>query len=61
MTAPGAAYRVLVESDSKGNPRLVWETEIDKQPVRLFEEPSRGWWQREREKLLALLPLQPEL
>lgn len=61
MTAPGAAYRVLLESDSKGNPRLVWETEIDKQPVRLFKEPSRGWWQREREKLLVLLPMQPEL
>lgn len=61
MTAPEAAYRVLLESDSKGNPRLFWETEIDQQPVRLFKEPSRGWWQREREKLLALLPMQPEL
>ena len=57
MTAPGAAYRVFLESDS----RLVWETEVNSQPVQLFKEPSRGWWQRAREKLLALVPLQPEL
>jgi putative cardiolipin synthase len=61
MTVPGAAYQVLLESDSRGRSRLVWETEIDHRPVRLFEEPSRGWWQREREKLLKLLPLEPEL
>lgn len=61
MTAPGAAYHVLLESDSTDDPQLVWETEIDHRPVRLFHEPSRGWWQRGREKLLALLPLQPEL
>ena len=61
MTAPGAAYRVLLESDSKDKPRLVWETQINNQPVRLFKEPSRGWWQMTREKLLALAPLEPEL
>ena len=61
MTAPGAAYQVLLENDSSGKPQLVWETEIDHQPLRLFKEPSRGWWQRGREKLLALVPLQPEL
>lgn len=61
MIAPGAAYRVTLDSSAGGSPRLVWETEIEHQPVRLFEEPSRGSWQRYREKLLALLPLQPEL
>lgn len=61
MTAPGAAYQVLLESDSRGKSKLVWKTEIDHRPVRLLQEPSRGWWQRSREMLLALLPLDPEL
>ena len=61
MTMPGAAYQVLLDSDSSGGLKLVWETEVDHQRVRLFKEPSRGWLKREREKLLELLPLQPEL
>ena len=62
MTAPGAAYSVVLSQDpNDGKARLAWETQVDRKPVRFLEEPSRGWWQREREKLLALLPLQPEL
>ena len=61
MTAPGAAYQVLLDTDAPGRPELVWETQMDHRTVRLYREPSRGWWQRHREKLLALLPLEPEL
>jgi putative cardiolipin synthase len=61
MTKPAAAYQVVLDSESSKRPRLVWETDVDHQRVRFFKEPSRGWLQREREKLLALLPLQPEL
>jgi putative cardiolipin synthase len=61
MTVPGAAYQVLLDSDSSRGPKLVWETEVDHQRVRLLKEPSRGWLKREREKMLQLLPLQPEL
>ncbi len=61
MTMPGAAYQVLLDGDSSRGPKLVWETEVDHQPVRLLKEPSRGWLKRERAKLLELLPLQPEL
>ncbi len=61
MTMPGAAYQVLLDGDSSTGQKLVWETEVDHHPVRLFKEPSRGWLKRERAKLLELLPLQPEL
>jgi putative cardiolipin synthase len=61
MTMPGAAYEVLLDSDSSRGLKLEWETEVDHQRVRLFKEPSRSWLKREREKLLELLPLQPEL
>jgi putative cardiolipin synthase len=61
MTLPGAAYQVLFDTESSGGPKLVWETEVDHQRVRLFKEPTRGWLKRERAKLLELLPLQPEL
>ncbi len=61
ITKPAAAYQVVLGPDGSQGPGLVWETEVDHQRVRLFKEPSRGWLQRGREKLLALLPLQPEL
>jgi cardiolipin synthase C len=61
MTMPGAAYQVLLDGDSSRGQRFVWETEVDHQRVRLLKEPSRSWLKREREKLLELLPLQPEL
>jgi cardiolipin synthase C len=61
MMMPGAAYQVLLDSDSSGGAKLVWETEVDHQRLRFSKEPSRGWLKREREKLLQLLPLQPEL
>ena len=39
----------------------MWNTEINHLPFETGREPSRGWWQRLRVRLLALLPLQPEL
>jgi len=59
MMNPGEAYEVLLDPDRAGE--LVWQTQLDHHSVRLHREPSRGWWRKEREKLLSLLPLQPEL
>lgn len=61
MVRPQEAYKVVLMQDGNGKPRLVWDTEIDHNKVELAREPSRGWWQRQRVRLLALLPLQPEL
>lgn len=61
MVRPQEAYKVVLKQDGNGKPRLVWDTEIDHKRVELTREPSRGWWQRQRVRLLALLPLQPEL
>jgi putative cardiolipin synthase len=61
MTAPAAAYRVVLHQSADGRKSLTWDTEIDHQNVELTKEPSRGWWQRSRERVLSLLPLQPEL
>ena len=59
MTSPTEAYEVLLDSEHEG--KLVWQTQLNQQLVRLHSEPSRGWWRKERERLLLLLPLQPEL
>lgn len=61
MIAPTAAYEVILLNDAHGKPRLAWVTEVDHQKVTLTKEPSRGFWQKESEKALSLLPLQPEL
>lgn len=61
MTSPQAAYQVALESAGENSSRLVWKTEFNHQPVVLKVEPSRGWWLRFKSRLLALLPLQPEL
>lgn len=56
-----AAYQVVLESSDANAPHLVWKAELDQQPIALYVEPSRGWWQRVKARVLALLPLQPEL
>jgi putative cardiolipin synthase len=61
MTRPQEAYRVVLKPNAHGRPSLAWDTEFNHQPAELRHEPSRGWWQRVRVHLLALLPLQPEL
>ncbi len=61
MMAPTAAYEVIIASDPPGHARLAWVTEIDHRKVTLTKEPSRGFWRKEGEKILSLLPLQPEL
>jgi cardiolipin synthase C len=61
MTAPSAAYALFLTRDRLGTPRVAWRTEEGHQVVELAREPSRGWWQRQWVKVLALLPLQPEL
>ena len=61
MMRPEAAYHVVLVENGRGDSKLAWETEIDHHKVQLFREPSRGWWQKLREKFLALLPLRREL
>lgn len=61
MVGPKAAYRVILDPNHTGTPRLLWETESDNRLQTLTTEPSRGWWQRVKAHLLALMPLQAEL
>jgi cardiolipin synthase C len=61
MVSPDAAYRVVLDSVSKGIPHLRWTTEIDHREVEFTREPSRGFWQRTKVKLLELLPIEREL
>lgn len=61
MTEPAAAYALFLRQGPGGKPRIAWRTEEDHQVVELAKEPSRGWWQRHWVRVLALLPLQPEL
>jgi hypothetical protein len=61
MVSPGAAYRVFLDSDGKGRPRLHWTTEIDHREVEFTREPSRGFWQRTKVELLGFLPIEREL
>ena len=61
MTAPAAAYSLFLKQDARGKPHVAWRTEEGHQVVELTKEPSRGWWQRLRVRVLALFPLQPEL
>ena len=60
MVSPQEAYRVALRPGS-GRPTLAWDTEIDHQEVELTREPSRGLWQREKAKLLSMLPIDREL
>lgn len=61
MTAPAAAYQLAWSDDAHGKQTLVWNTEVNHAPVQLYQEPSRGWWQRVKVRLLSFLPLSPEL
>ncbi len=61
MVSPKAAYQVVLESGASDATHLLWKTETSQQPLILTVEPSRGWWQRLKARMLALLPLQPEL
>src|SRR5580698_8729783 len=60
MVSPQEAYRVTLRPGS-GRPTLVWDTEMDRRQVELTREPSRGLWQREKIKLLSMLPIDREL
>ncbi len=60
MVSPQEAYKVTLRPGTS-RPTLVWDTEIDHQQVELTREPSRGLWQREKVKLLSLLPIDREL
>lgn len=61
MTAPSAAYALNLSQDSRGKSSITWRTEEERQVIELTREPSRGWWPRFWVRVLALLPLQPEL
>jgi cardiolipin synthase C len=61
MVSPKEAYQVVLDSTNADTPRLLWKTERDDQQQILRKEPSRGWLQRLKARMLALLPLQAEL
>ena len=62
MTRKESAYSVVLRASADGKrSHLVWQTVEDGHPVELETEPSRGAWQRFKVRLLALLPLDPEL
>lgn len=61
MVSPQASYQVVLDPSAAHAPRLRWTTELNQQQVVLSVEPSRGRWQRLKARMLALLPLQPEL
>lgn len=62
MTTKESAYSVVLRTSADGKQsHLVWQTVEDGHPVELTTEPSRGAWQRFKVRLLALLPLDPEL
>jgi putative cardiolipin synthase len=58
MTSPQAAYEVRFDPNRK---QLFWSTEIDRRQVELTREPSRGFWQRTKVKVMSLLPIDREL
>ncbi len=62
MVDPGEAYRLALRQGTAGHrPSIVWRTQMDGRDVELTQEPSRGLWQREKVKLLSLLPIDSEL
>lgn len=61
MTSPKAAYQVVLDPTVANSSQLLWRTEFEQQPTELKIEPSRGWWERFKARILGLLPLQPEL
>jgi putative cardiolipin synthase len=61
MISPQEAYQVVLDSAKTDSPHLAWKTELNGHLQTLSKEPSRGWWQRLEARMLALLPLQPEL
>ena len=61
MIAPSEAYTLFLSQDPHGEPHVAWRAEEGHRVVELAREPSRGWWQRQWVRVLALLPLQPEL
>ncbi len=61
MTVPAASYKLVLGTGALGRRRVSWDTEINHEKVELHREPSRGWWQRQKVRLLSILPLSREL
>jgi putative cardiolipin synthase len=61
MTTPTEAYELVLAEGAPAGHRVLWNTEINHEKVQLHQEPSRGWWQREKVRILSLLPLSREL
>jgi len=62
MVNPRSAYQLILRTaDGGGRARLVWRTQEGDEIVEYAHEPSRGWWQKLKAKLLSWLPLGKEL
>jgi putative cardiolipin synthase len=62
MISPPNSYQLLMLPHGDGQaPQLTWRTEENGRMIDYEEEPSRGFGQRFKVKLLSLLPLDDEL
>jgi cardiolipin synthase C len=62
MAQPENSYLLALRARSAGGPsRLVWDTRENGEAVEYTQEPARSDWQRQKVKLLSLLPLAGEL
>jgi putative cardiolipin synthase len=62
MTKPENAYEVaLAPGQSTRRPHLVWRTVEAGKVIDFTKEPAHSPWEREKVKLLSMLPLAPQL
>lgn len=48
MTVPAASYKLVLGTGALGRRRVSWDTEINQEKFKLYWEPSRSWWQRQK-------------
>jgi putative cardiolipin synthase len=62
MVQPANAYRLALSQNATGESLgLIWHTQENAKPVEYIIEPARDDWQRNKAKMLSLLPLDSEL
>jgi putative cardiolipin synthase len=61
MTSPEEAYVLALRTDEHGHPAIEWRTVMGGRELYSTREPSRGFWQLQKVRMLSLLPINPEL
>ena len=59
--ASEAAFRLALEKDDQGNPRLLWHRQRGEQSEVYTTEPNTGFWRRFGVGLMRLLPIESQL